>query len=141
LSILKPYRLVLSWHFELMCNIISPIGSGNELNMYLNPRVHSSIPTEGKNSTREEVKKIMRWQCRGRLRWGPSCYTFGTKWWWKNDFLHLQNIRLLWTSFIFLVEKYNSLVLWYKSQPLYHLFNLSSHYLFVFWFLWIMLIQ
>jgi hypothetical protein len=32
---------------------IELIGSGNELNMYLNPRVYGSIPTEGKNSTSE----------------------------------------------------------------------------------------
>ncbi|GAU32940.1 hypothetical protein TSUD_153570 [Trifolium subterraneum] len=32
---------------------IELIGSGNGLNMYLNPRVRGSIPTEGKNSTRE----------------------------------------------------------------------------------------
>ncbi|MCI20613.1 hypothetical protein A2U01_0041775, partial [Trifolium medium] len=31
----------------------SLIGSGNVLNMYLNPRVRGSIPTEGKNSTSE----------------------------------------------------------------------------------------
>ncbi|PNX78534.1 hypothetical protein L195_g034512 [Trifolium pratense] len=31
----------------------SSIGSGNELNMYLNTRVRGSIPTEGKNSTKE----------------------------------------------------------------------------------------
>jgi hypothetical protein len=31
----------------------SSIGSGNELNMYLNPRVHGSIPMEDKNSTSE----------------------------------------------------------------------------------------
>ncbi|MCI58755.1 hypothetical protein A2U01_0080010, partial [Trifolium medium] len=27
--------------------------SGNGLNMYLNPRIHGSTPTEGKNSTRD----------------------------------------------------------------------------------------
>jgi hypothetical protein len=31
----------------------SSIGSENALNMYLNPRVHGSIPTKVKNSTRE----------------------------------------------------------------------------------------
>jgi hypothetical protein len=29
------------------------IGSGNALNIYLNPMIHGSIPTEGKNSTSE----------------------------------------------------------------------------------------
>ncbi|MCI33258.1 hypothetical protein A2U01_0054475, partial [Trifolium medium] len=33
--------------------------------------VHGSIDTEGKNSTREGMEKIVRWQCRDRLRWGP----------------------------------------------------------------------
>jgi hypothetical protein len=32
----------------------------NELNMYLNPRIHGLIPTEGKNSIREGVEKIVR---------------------------------------------------------------------------------
>ena len=31
---------------------LSSAGSGNKLNMYLNPRIHGSIPME-KNSTRE----------------------------------------------------------------------------------------
>jgi hypothetical protein len=31
------------------------------LNMYLNPRIHGSIPTECKNFTREGVEKIVRW--------------------------------------------------------------------------------
>jgi hypothetical protein len=31
----------------------SPIGSGNKLNMYLNPMVHDSIYTEDKNFTNE----------------------------------------------------------------------------------------
>ncbi|MCI42964.1 hypothetical protein A2U01_0064201, partial [Trifolium medium] len=39
-----------------------PIGSGNELNIYFIPRVHGSIPTEGKNSTSDGVEKIVRWQ-------------------------------------------------------------------------------
>ncbi|MCI35249.1 hypothetical protein A2U01_0056470, partial [Trifolium medium] len=47
-------------------------GSGNVLNTYLNPKVRGSIPTEGKNSTRVGVEKIVRWQCRDRLRWGPG---------------------------------------------------------------------
>ncbi|GAU22843.1 hypothetical protein TSUD_282100 [Trifolium subterraneum] len=38
----------------------SSIGSGNGLNMYLNPRVHGSIPTEGKISTSEGVEKVVR---------------------------------------------------------------------------------
>ncbi|MCI16455.1 hypothetical protein A2U01_0037597, partial [Trifolium medium] len=42
----------------------SPIDSGNGLNMYLNPRVHSSIPTEDKNSTREGVEKIVIYSAR-----------------------------------------------------------------------------
>ncbi|MCI25251.1 hypothetical protein A2U01_0046441, partial [Trifolium medium] len=32
----------------------SPIGSENGLNMYFNPMIHGSIPTEGKNSIRKE---------------------------------------------------------------------------------------
>jgi hypothetical protein len=47
-------------HNGAQCN--SPIGSGNRLNMYLNPRVHGSIPTEGKNSTSEgggEDRKVI----------------------------------------------------------------------------------
>jgi hypothetical protein len=32
----------------------SPIGSENALNIYLNPKVHGSIPTEGKHSTSEK---------------------------------------------------------------------------------------
>ncbi|GAU36961.1 hypothetical protein TSUD_57390 [Trifolium subterraneum] len=35
-------------------------GGGNGLNMYLNPKVHGSIPTKGKNSTRDGVEKIVR---------------------------------------------------------------------------------
>ncbi|MCI33177.1 hypothetical protein A2U01_0054393, partial [Trifolium medium] len=44
--------------------------SGNGLNMYLNPVIHGLISTEDKNSTGEGVEKIVRWQCRDRLRWG-----------------------------------------------------------------------
>jgi hypothetical protein len=39
--------------FPLPIGVTSSVGSGNTLNMYLNPRVHGSIPTEGKNYTRE----------------------------------------------------------------------------------------
>ncbi|MCI56354.1 hypothetical protein A2U01_0077605, partial [Trifolium medium] len=34
--------------------------------------VHGSISTEGKNSTRDGVEKIVRCQCRDRLRWSPG---------------------------------------------------------------------
>jgi hypothetical protein len=47
----------------------------NRLNMYLNPMVHGSIPTKGKNFNRERVEKTVRWQCRNHLRWWDlDCY-------------------------------------------------------------------
>ncbi|PNX61263.1 hypothetical protein L195_g060583, partial [Trifolium pratense] len=39
-------------------------GNENGLKMYLNPMIRGSIPMEGKNSTREGVKKIMRYIAR-----------------------------------------------------------------------------
>jgi hypothetical protein len=36
--------------------------------MYLNLMIYGSILTKGKNSTKEGVEKIMRWQYQDRLK-------------------------------------------------------------------------
>jgi hypothetical protein len=54
--------------------VLEPRGSGNGLTMHLNSGVHGSISTEEKNSTKEGVEEIVRWQCRDHLRCGPGCY-------------------------------------------------------------------
>jgi hypothetical protein len=50
----------------------SSIGSGDELNMYLNPRVHGSILTEGKKSTREGGGEDREVAAPRSPRWGPG---------------------------------------------------------------------
>jgi hypothetical protein len=43
--------------------------------MYLNFKVYSLISTEGKNSIRERVEKVMRWQSRDHPRWWDPTVT------------------------------------------------------------------
>ncbi|MCI24000.1 hypothetical protein A2U01_0045183, partial [Trifolium medium] len=50
---------------------ISSIGSGNELNTYLNSMVCGSIPTEGKNSTSEGSREDHEVAVPGPPKIGP----------------------------------------------------------------------
>jgi hypothetical protein len=54
-----PYLKTFSSSSSL--SVTARVGGGNALNMYLNPRVHGSIITKGKNSTRNGVKKMVRY--------------------------------------------------------------------------------